>query len=369
MDTNYQFDLGLTPQPARRKSRWLKPVGVAVSIAIVAFLVVYSGGMEYMLKLLGVGASGIYDATITNNQDFIGNSQFFADGSAPEMNGVSVFDRFSGTPQDPNLDEKNKGFVAAIFSSPQEPANETYIDHFYVSAAIDLTLDRPLLSAVETTEFNSPDSNITYAYRTSAKVSTIPAAAWQPLDMTVVNSTTEDNVKVKTAVVEQNVEQFVQLKFTFVNVDPFARAAVYALSLQYKDGEATPGGMIGDSVTEREVSLQYQSTNAPANIDIDVLSSELDNRVVYTQKQVDLSQRQSYTFTTTLASGAYALVVSGATIETKIMPFQVGASDTQVQVNLGSFDQPTGQNSTYDLNGDRVVNSVDLLILMSQFTS
>lgn len=365
--SNYQFDLGASGSP-RRKGRIWKTAGIIVSLAIVAGLLVYSGGMENVLKFLGVGASGIYDVTLTNNRDFVGDSKFFADGSQPEMEGTSVFDQFSGTPADPNQNEKNKGFVAAIFSSPQDPSSETYTEHYYVSAAVDLTLDNPLLSAVEVTDFNSADSRINYAYRTSAQASSIQSAPWQPLDPSVENSEAEGGVKVRTAIVEQNIEQFVQIKFTFENVDPMHRAAVYAVSLQYKEGEAAGSGMEGEDATEREISLHYQSVNAPINADIDVLSDNLENKVVYSQKQVDLSARISYTFTTTLAPGAYALVVSGPTIETQIMPFRVGELDERVGVELGSFAPPTGQDSAYDLNGDGVVNTLDLTILLGKFT-
>jgi len=369
MKENYQFDLGLTSPSVPRKNRWFKVAGAVASIVIVAGLLVYSGGMEYMLKLLGVGASGIYDISITSNQDFTGGSKLFADGSEPEMGGTSVFDRFSGTPTDPNQNEKNNGFVIPIFSSPEDLSREIYLEHYYASAPIDLTLPAPLLSAVEVIDFNSAESTISYAYRTAASASSIQMAAWQPLDLSVANSETADGVKVHSAIVEQNVERFVQIKFTFNNVDPFARAAVYAVSLQYKEGEATTEGMTGADATEREVSLQYQSINAPTNADIDVLSADLQNRVVYTQKLVDLSERISYTFTTTLTNGAYALVVSGPTIETQIIPFQVGTLDKNIAVELASFAASTGQDSVYDLNNDGVVNTIDLQLLMSKFTS
>lgn len=368
MNPNYQFDLGLTPSPARRKSRWLKVSGIIASIVVVAGLLVYSGGMDSLLKLLGVGASGIYDITITNNRDFVGDAKFFTEGSQPEMEGVSVFDQFTGTPADPNQSGASKGFVAPVFSSPQDPANELYKEHYYVSPVIDMTLNAATLSAVEVTQFNSAESNISYAYRVATQSSLIPMAKWQPLDPSVVNSTTEDSIQVRTAIVEQNIDRFVQVKFTFENVLPSNRAAVYAISLQYKEGAPVDSGMIGNNASEREISLNYGSVNAPANVDIDVLSADLQNRVVYTQKQVDLAERISYTFTTTLAPGAYALVVSGPTIETQIMPFEVGALAEKIGVELTSFSVPTGQNSTYDLNGDGVVNTIDLQLLMSRFT-
>ncbi|MBN2585197.1 hypothetical protein JXA59_00915 [Patescibacteria group bacterium] len=365
---NYNFDLGLTPPPAKKRSRVWKAAGTLTALVIVAGLLVYSGGMEYMLRLLGVGASGIYDVTLTNNRDFVGESKFFVDGSQPEIEGVSVFDQFSGTPNDPNQNEKNKGFVSAIFSSPQDPTQETYLEHFYVTSVIDLTLDTPLLSAVEFTDFNSAGSNINYAYRTSAQASSIRMSAWQVLDPSVVNSVTENGVKVRAAIVEQNVDRFVQLRFVFEDVDPMLRAAVYAVSLQYKEGEAIGDGMEGTDAVEREISLHYQPINAPTNADIDILSDKLNNQVVYTEKQVDLSERISYTFTTTLAPGAYALVVSGPTFETQIMPFRVGTLDEKIGVDVGSFTPPTGQDSVYDLNGDGVVNTLDLQLLMGKFT-
>ncbi|OGB85498.1 hypothetical protein A2994_01540 [candidate division Kazan bacterium RIFCSPLOWO2_01_FULL_48_13] len=365
---NYNFDLGLTPAPARRKSRWLKFTAIATSIVVVAGLLVYSGGMEYMLKLLGVGASGIYEISVSNNRQLLGDAEFFVDGTQPELVGVTVFDQFSGTPADIDQSATGKGFGAAIFSSPANPELESYTDHYYVSAPIDLTLDRPLLSAVEVTDFNSADSTISYAYRSSANAAAIQLAPWQPLDVSVLNSATEEGIKTHAAIVETNIERFAQIKFIFDRVDPMQRAAVYSVSFQYKAEEAIGGGMVGEDAVEREISLIYQSVNAPANVDVDILSSASDNRVVYTEKQIDLSERISYTFATALTPGAYAAVISGPTLETQIIPFVVSALDKQIEVELGSFAYPTGQASGYDLNGDGVVNTLDLTILMGQFT-
>jgi hypothetical protein len=368
--TNYQFDLGLNQLPATKKShRVWKLVGLFAGLTVVAGLLVYSGGMDSVLKFLGVGASGIYDTTLTNNRQFVGDANFFVDGSQPLMEGVSVFDQFSGIPADPNQNEANKGFVAPVFSSPQDPSQEIYIEHYYTSAVIDLTLSKPLLSAVEVTDFNPDGSNISYAYRTAAQSSSILTTSWQPLDASVANSDTEDGIKVHTAVVEQNIERFVQIKFTFANVDPMNRNAVYAVSLQYKEAEAGVEGMVGEEDSaERNISLSYQVVNAPASADIDILSPDLDNRVVYSQKQVNFLERLSYTFATALTPGAYALVVSAPTIETQILPFLVEGSTDQISLELASFTLPTGQDSGYDLNGDGVVNTLDLQLLMSKFT-
>ena len=347
-----------------------KMAAIVAALVVVAGLLVYSGGMENILKLLGVGASGIYDVTLSSNRHFIGDAKFFVDGSRPGMEGVSVFDQFTGTPSDPNANEQGKGFVAPIFSSPQDPTQESYKEHYYASPVIDLTLATPLLSAIEVTEFapEGEGATIEYAYRSAAQPSALLGLAWQPVDPSVLNSET-DNIKVRTAVIEQNIERYAQIKFTFVNPDPMQRSAVYAASFQYKDGsEVSPEeGASSAGAVERDIAVSYGEVNAPTNADIDVLSPQLDNKIVYSQKQIDLSQRVGYTFRTALAAGAYALVVSSPTTETIIMPFEAGSLD-QITVNLGSFAPPTGQDSAYDLNGDGVVNTIDLQLLMSKFT-
>jgi len=345
-----------------------KVAAIVASLVVVAGLLVYSGGMESILKFLGVGASGIYDVTLSSNRHFVGDAKFFVDGSQPGMEGVSVFDQFTGTPSDPNANEQNKGFVAPIFSSPQDPSQETYLEHYYVSPVIDLTLATPLLSAVEVTDFAPEGGAIEYAYRSAAQPSALLGLAWQPVDPSVLNSEI-DNIKVRTAVIEQNIERYAQVKFTFLSPDPMRRSAVYAVSFQYKDGsEVSPGeDTSGAGAVERDISVSYGEVNAPTNADIDVLSAQLDNKIIYSQKQVDLSERLSYTFRTALAAGAYALVVSSPATETIIMPFEAGSLD-QITVNLGSFAPPTGQDSAYDLNGDGVVNTIDLQLLMSKFT-
>lgn len=366
--SDYQFDLGETQAPRQRGSKF-KVGAFALGAVIVGALLVYSGGFDAVLKFLGVGASGIYETTVTNTRQFLGESgDAWLDGE-PILDGVSIFGQFSGTPRDPHLDAEQKGFVAAIFSSPTDPSREQYKSHLYTSPIIDLTLDSPHLSAIEVTDFAPADSDITYAYRSAVTPAELETKSFWPFDPSIVNSL-QGNVRVAAAIVEQTISQYVQFKIVFDDVDPFARSAVYAVSFQYKESGEKAGfsedfdGVIRD----RFIAIRYLTPNAPASADIDLISADLDNAIVHSVKNVNLSERLSYSFTVGLPSGAYALAVSGKGIQTKIVPFLAGSND-EITVSLGSFELSVGQSFGADLNGDGVVNSLDLQILLNKFTS
>ncbi|OGB74065.1 hypothetical protein A2V68_02440 [candidate division Kazan bacterium RBG_13_50_9] len=369
----YQFDLGETSMP-RRRNTWFKLGAFVAGTAVVAALLVYSGGFDAVLKFLGVGASGIYEVTLTNNNQWLG-AEYSSDDwivGAPIMDGVDIFASFSAAPADPHLDAAQRGLVLPTYSSPADPGGEIFLNHMYISPTVDLTLDAVWLSAIEVTDFTPEGSSISYSYRWAASLGGLDGKSFTPLDPSVVNSLSGD-VRVATAIIEQSVAQYVQIKFVFGEVaDPLnARPAVYAVSFQYKDtSELSESELASFSATAvvRMVSIQYQPLNAPKSADIDIISSELDERIVHSVKNVDLSERLSYSFETELPGGAYAVAVSAPGIKTIVMPFMADSSPN-IAVDLGSFETSIGQATGADLNGDGVVNSLDLQILLSQFAS
>ncbi|MFH1088271.1 MAG: hypothetical protein V1719_00300, partial [Patescibacteria group bacterium] len=115
----------------------------------------------------------------------------------------------------------------------------------------------------------------------------------------------------------------------------------------------------------RSIAIQYDATGAPEAADIDILSSDVNNALVYSAQSINLAQNtQGYTLQANLTPGAYALTISAPQLQTRIVPFLVG-NDSNVIINAGSFGTSTGL-SINDLNGDGVVNSIDFLISQQQ---
>lgn len=357
-----QSPLGMMPQKPVRSSGWIWLISAAAIIIAVAGLI-YSGGLDAAMKLLGVGASGIYETALTGTNDWLGTSDKPWIIGGADMNGTSVFAKFSSVPNDPDMSAKGEGFVTSIYSSPGDATSERYQIHEYISPIADLTLATPYLSAIQVTDFNPDAASIDYSYRFAGSVDGLATKEFLPLDLTVSNSEA-NGVKVRAAIIEQTVDRYIQIKFVMNNNTSAARSAVYAVDYQYKESagvaDATQSANQGNAV-EREISLQYESVNAPASAEINILSANMNNSIVYTAQGIDLSGgRLAYSFKTALAPGVYALTVSAPLLQTKIVPFLVDQS-SNIELNAGSFAQSTAE-LTGDLNGDGVVNVGDLIM-------
>lgn len=101
------------------------------------------------------------------------------------------------------------------------------------------------------------------------------------------------------------------------------------------------------------ISIHYKPINVPSNADIRVFSDNLENTLVYTAYQTDLSQRLSYSFNAKLTKGAYAAVISSSEIVTKIVPFLVVLSG-EIVVDMGSFELGQAQELAINMTKEKI---------------
>jgi len=113
---------------------------------------------------------------------------------------------------------------------------------------------------------------------------------------------------------------------------------------------------------DRLVSINYQSVNVPKAADIQVLSQE-DNEIIYQVSDVNLDQRLSYSFHLGAPSGSYILKVSSPTVKTKVMTFSIiDDNQANITIDLGTFNLVSPDFSIPDMNGDGVINSLDMTL-------
>lgn len=361
-----QMPMGQMPSGRKKLSLW----GIVVTITAIvlaALLLIATQGLDNVLRLFGVGASGIYEASISSTRDWLGgdgaNSAVI--GVPETMSGTSVFGQFSSVPSDPYSTSKDSGFVAPIFSSA-DLAQEIYQEHIYISSPLDLGVDAPYLNAIEVVDYSSAGAGINYFYKYATTKEGLAGATFRPVDPTLANSL-DNQVKVRTAVVDQAINRFAQIKIEFVNSTFSNRPAVYAVTLQYKPEAPVDNSVNQDNTTTitRNITLQYDASGVPAAVDIDIISSDISNSMVYSAQGINLAQNpQGYNFQANLAEGVYALTISAPQLQTRIIPFPVD-NDNDIIINAGSFAVSTGL-PVNDLNGDGVVNGIDFLILQQQ---
>ena len=358
------------PSP-RHRAGWAVVVSL-LAILIAALLLIYTRGIDAVMNLFGVGASGIYEISISTTNDWLGtntNKSQLIGGA--NLEGVNVFASFSSVPQDIDPSAQGLGLVTSIFSSPSDPTQEIYNIHQYTSPVVDLGYPAPYLSAIEVADYNPAGAQINYFYRTSDSVETIGTTAFMPLDPSSAGSV-QSNVSIRTAVIDQPVKRYAQIKFEFLNNASANRSAVYSVNFQYKKSAEVANlsqlNLGNGQVTEQNITVKYETPNAPTSADIDVVSADLNDALVYSAKNVDLMSggRLSYSFVTALVPGVYALTISAPSLQTKIIPFLAGGTNN-ISLNAGSFTQSTGQMPN-DLNGDGVVNSIDYLMQYQQIT-
>lgn len=111
---------------------------------------------------------------------------------------------------------------------------------------------------------------------------------------------------------------------------------------------ASSDAILINPITLKTIYLQYGEMNVPGSADIRIVSTDLNGQVIYQAKNVDLSQRLSYSFNLDITKGAYATVISAPEVKTKIMPFLVSDS-ADIRVDLGSFElnNPDINNQNY----------------------
>lgn len=112
----------------------------------------------------------------------------------------------------------------------------------------------------------------------------------------------------------------------------------------------------------RLISINYQAVNVPRSANIEIVSDK--GLIIYKVADVNLNQRISYSFNTDIADGSYILRVSSPTIRTKIMPFELDDNNkSDVEINLDTFNMVSSEYSVSDINGDGVINVMDMQLM------
>ena len=361
--------------PVRRKSYLWPFIVAAVGLALAILALVYSGGFSAALKFLGVGAGNNFEVTFTSAGDWLGTSgrDYIMGGAS--MQSTGVFTDFPGLPTDPDSTPEGMGLVTVIFNNSADSNPEAGTPaSIYVSPVLDLSVAAPLVTSIAVSDFVPETTEVSYAYRSAATIDNLSNQNFLPLELAVTD-TTSMKVNSKSAVMSQTIERYLQIKLAFGGgLSSDVRPAVYALTVQYQDsaeagGDNLGGGTItpGDSdLTQKNISLQYSEINAPTAASITIISANLSDPIAYLAENVNLSQRNSLSIDTSLIAGAYALQVAAPGIRNKVVPFVVD-NDSNIVVNTGSFEAGSSGGLSADLNGDGIVNSIDMLILFSQY--
>lgn len=378
---NNNYNQWTTPVIAKPRRSYIWPLTVAaIGLALAIAALIYSGGFEAISKLLGVGAGGTQEVVLTSVGDLLGTSgKSYINGGA-NMQSTGAFTAFPGLPADPDSTDEGLGFVTAIFnnSADSEPvAGPTAPEYF--SPILDLGIAAPMLESAAAVDFVAEGTQVGYSYRFAAELAGLADREFSPLELNIVNS--NENINRKNAVINQLIARYVQIKLVFGgNLSSENRPAVYSISLQYSnDSEVAEGGgpgngggsqgsEAGSTMSQRSIAVQYSQVNAPMSASVSIVSADLNDPVAYLAGGVNLAERNSLSFDAGLAPGAYAFVISAPRIKDRIIPFLVD-NQPNVVINAGSFEVGNSTGMSADLNGDGVINNVDMLILFSQYQS
>ncbi len=119
---------------------------------------------------------------------------------------------------------------------------------------------------------------------------------------------------------------------------------------------------IQSSENLRLIAINYQAVNVPKSANIEIVSDK--DVMIYKVSDVNLNQRISYSFNADITKGSYILKVSSPIIKTKIVPFEVGDNKSDITVNIGTFSTVSSEYSVTDFNGDGVINSIDMQMML-----
>jgi hypothetical protein len=366
-----------TLAPRRKNSFW--PFFVAiVGVALAILALIYSGGFSAALKFLGVGASSQMEVTLTSADNWLGTGgPDYIIGGAASLQSTGVFTDFPGLPSDPDLTPSGVGLVAPIFNNSADEDPEGTPDSVYISPVLDLSVVAPLITSIVGIDFVPETTEISYAYRSAAAIDDLSNRDFLPLELATTD-TSSMKVNTKMAAISQPAERYLQFKFVFGGIlSSDVRSAVYAITVQYQDnaekngndltGEGT-GTSGGSNVAQKNISLRYSEVNAPTAASITIISTDLNDPIVYLAEGVNLSERNSLSIETSLTAGAYALKVTALGMKDKIMPFVMIENQLDTQVNAGSFEAGASSSEAVsaDLNGDNKVDLLDFTILLGQ---
>jgi len=362
-------NLNLTPIPVQPKRKYSRTIALSVvGLALAVGFLAYTGGFSMLAKIFGSHAGTETSIVFAGSNNLQGNKDadqwVLGDTFPASFNGAGAFTSFTGVPAHSVLGTSDESFVAPLVTSLNK-AEDMFTNHIYISPGLDLGTNSANLSQITAYLYLPEGALVTTSYRTAAEPTELATASWVALTGTPTMLPQNESVKVITATLTGALSRYLQFQADFQDFEPTNRPAVYGWVAE--PGQ-TEGGMGITGVPEpRTITLTYEQTNAPALAHIAVLSSDPTAAPVYTQNGVNLSTATEHSFNLQLSPGAYALVITSPTTQTKTVPFEAGVSPS-IQVALGSFLTGFGEGvtSSADLNHDGAVNSLDAVILFNQ---
>lgn len=341
-----------------------------IAVLLVIGIVIYNGGLENALKFMGIKASELQTINLTTTQQFEGNSpedKWLVQGSFSEANGASALEGYTGIPEDP----AEAGLIMPIYSS-EDPSENVYLDHTYISPALDLEGETPTLSSYAVTAYAPEGTSLIHSYRTAGTVDALQTAQFIPVELSQDNG--ESEVSTFSTELGITTERYIQIKVEFINNTFGMRSAVYSWNLQYNANLADevvvtdPIQMPTDGTipTPTPVTLDFmEAGELPDTISIQVLNTTLGVQPFIEESNVATDEAAPlYSLKDPLLTGTYVLVIRSAGYEALVVPFTV--TDTPTTIKLPTFAALPQKVPTFDLNGDGVVNSLDVALLLTK---
>ncbi len=364
---------------------WLRRFAIpALALAIVLALVVYSAGFDTVLRLLTSRAGTIGTLELSSEDQLMGaddGTDWLVVGSQPVQEGTSIFTSFTDIPDDPG----QSGFVAPIYSA-EDPAENTITEHIFVTPAIDLSAS-VIVESIGVEYYQPAGNELRHSYRSAETLAELDSASFQSLDLSVVSGV-EGEVQTAIQSLASVMPRYLQLRVEF-DEDNFAqRSAVYGWQIQTSAIAADPADDItgGDSGTngdpiqnddpapatdqDSEVELRIswdteQALPVPLTLKL-VAASDFGRTALVEETITTQAEEEDLVLDAQLAPGAYGLVATGPQFVSQFVPFAVGGATTSVSLPLDTFVPVLSMGSTFDLNGDGAVNSLDIARLLQE---
>lgn len=337
-----------------------------VAVVLVIGIVIYTGGFENFLKFLGIKASELQTIHLSTVGQIEGDSPedvWLVPGALPMADGTGTFDSFSLVPSDP----AELGFVMPIYSDANPELN-TYQEHSYTSAPIDLGAEMPTLTSYAVQVYTPEGASVIHSYKTASSVEALQTAALTPVELGLDRA--DNNISTHIAQLGINVERYMQVHVEFVNDAFAARSAVYSWTLQYNPntGEGDMNSMSAAPEAQNEtaypVTIDFSEAGSlPETIAIQILDTEVGVQPIEEVNGIATEQAAPlYNLENSFQEGSYVLVIRAVGFETIVVPFDIASAPQIIKLPLFVEQNTTGN---FDLNGDGAINSLDLSALIA----
>lgn len=357
----------------------LSAFGLIIAVGFLA----YTGGFSNLAKIFGSKAGTELIFAGANNLSGNHDAENWVHGTvdtelaggavvpAPlvSFNGTGTFTGFTGIPGYSVGQSADESFVMPTVTS-LDPTQDTFSSHTYYSPGLDLGTNALNFNQITIDAYLPDTATVQFGYRTATGLTELTGAAWTNLAPTFTILPTNENIK-SAGVAVSGLSQYVQFSVNFASFEPTNRPAVYGWIF---DVGALDGGVnVSEAPSQRNLTMTYSTTNAPANAEIKIVGSNPDALPVFRASGINLTALPQYVANAVLAPGAYAVVVTSPTTLTKTVAFDLG-TEGALEIALGDFTAGTGEapnsdSGSADLNGDGSVDSLDASILLDQIAN